>query len=276
MELVRVTPEIAREWLESNHNNRPLRGDNVKALSRDMRNDDWRMVGDPIRIDRLGNLIDGQHRLAAVVESGKTIPFYVATGLEPEDARVIDAGIKRRAGDQLVMNGHSYGVILASAYRLLLSLEVGRPYDGSFKATNQELFHTAEQHPTMLDSVLDVKGLSRIIWITPMNLAVVHYLGTRKIPTTTYEFFNKLRTGANMSATDPALLLKNRMTSGYDRPARLAQLWMTLHALILTKDGVDTYTNLQLPRGSKVEPDRVLLQMKKLDNYRDERPEVTK
>src|SRR4051794_2644385 len=97
MKLVQVTPEIAREWLESNHNNRPLRGDNVKALARDMRNDDWRLVGDPIRIDRLGNLIDGQHRLAAVVDSGVTIPFYVATGLEPEDKRVIDAGIKRRA-----------------------------------------------------------------------------------------------------------------------------------------------------------------------------------
>jgi hypothetical protein len=276
MELIEVTPEIAREWLESNNNNRPLRGDNTKALARDMRRGDWRLVGDPIRIDRLGNLIDGQHRLAAVVESGITIAFYVATGLDPDDKRVIDAGIKRRAADQLVMDGHANGVSLATALRLLLSLEVGRPYDNSLKATNQELFHTQERHPTMLDSVLEVKGLSRIVWITPMNLAVAHYLGSQKIPTTTYEFFKKLRTGVIHSPTDPALLLKNRMTSGYDRPARLAQLWMTLHALILTKDGVDTYTNLQLPRGSKVDPDRVLLQMKKLDNYRDERPGVSK
>jgi hypothetical protein len=274
MELVTVTPEMAREWLESNNGNRPLRGDNVKALARDMRSGDWRLVGDPIRIDRLGNLIDGQHRLAAVVDSGVAVPFFVGTGLDPEDKRVIDSGIKRRPGDQLVMDGRAQGVALASALRLMYSLEVGRPYDGSLKVTNAELFHTAERHPTMLDSLLATRGLSRLVYITPMNATVAHYLGYVKIPATTYDFFNKLRTAVNCTATDPALLLRNRMTSGYERPGRLAQLWLVLHALILTKDGVDTYTNLQLPRGSKVTPDRVLAQMKKLKDYKDERPEI--
>jgi len=275
MNLIHVTPEIAREYLENNHNNRPIRHNNVKALARDMRNDDWRLVGDPICFDRLGNLIDGQHRLAAVVESGKTIPFYVATGLAPEDSRVIDAGMSRRAGDQLVMDGNrANGVALASALRLLFTLEEGRPYDNSMKVTNQELFHTAERHPGLLDSVLAVKGLSRLVFITPMNGAVAHYIGSARIPTTTYQFFEKLRTAANCTATDPALLLRNRMTSGYERPGRLAQLWLVLHALILTKDDVFTITNLQLPRGSKITPDRVTAQMNKLLSYRDERPGV--
>lgn len=274
MNLVQVTPEIAREYLELNHRNRPLRSDNVKSLARDMRRNDWRLTGHPICFDTEGSLIDGQHRLAAVVESGKTIPFFVATGLNPEDKRVIDSGMKRRAADQLVMDGKSNGVALASAYRLLFTLEEGRPYDNSLKVTNQELFHTAERHPGMLDSVLAVKGLSRLTFITPMNGAVGHYLGTKKIPTTTYEFFEKLRTAANCTATDPALLLRNRMTSGYERPTRLPQLWLLLHALILTKDDVFTITNLQLPKGSKVTPDRVLAQMNKLLGYRDERPSL--
>jgi hypothetical protein len=273
MKLVNVTPEMAREWLENNLKNRPLRGDKVKAHARDMRNEQWRMVGDPIRIDTKGNLADGQHRLSAVVESGVTVPFWVLSGIDPDDKIVIDSGTMRRAGDQLVMDGRKYGVRLAAGYRLIRAIEIGRPYDGSFKITNPELFATADENPGLLDSLLATDGLSRQIHTSPTNAMVVHYLGTKKIPTTTFAYFAKLHSGANMAATDPALLFRNRMTSGYERPTGMAQLWMMAKGLVNTKDDVQA-TSMQLPKGSRVTPDRVVELVNKILSYRDERLEI--
>ena len=42
-----------------------------------MRNGLWELNGAAIVIDEFGNLIDGQHRLSAVVESGTTQQFVV-------------------------------------------------------------------------------------------------------------------------------------------------------------------------------------------------------
>lgn len=271
MKLVNVTPELAREWLDNNEKNRPLRGDKVKAHARDMRNGEWRMVGDPIRIDAKGNLADGQHRLSAVVESGVTVPFWILTGVDPEDRIVIDSGTMRRAGDQLVMDGRRHGVRLAAAYRLIRAIEIGRPYDNSFKITNVELFETADQNPGLIDSLLATDGLSRQIHTSPTNATVVHYLGTKKIPTTTYQFFDKLASGAEMSKTDPALLFRNRMTSGFEKPTGVGQLYLMLKALTNTKEDVQV-TGTLLPRGSRVGPDKILELVNRLLGYRNERP----
>src|SRR5438105_4834244 len=69
--IVKVTPELARQWLESNEDNRRLSDEWVRKLARDMVNDEFPNVGETLKFDEKGRLIDGQHRLRAVVLSGK-------------------------------------------------------------------------------------------------------------------------------------------------------------------------------------------------------------
>ncbi len=268
---VAITPEIAREWLENTRINRSRRGDRVTAYARDMRNGQWRPVGDPIRRDRLGNLIDGQHRLAAIVDSGCTIPMIVVDNLEPDDQLVLDSGAPRRAADYLHLAGTRNAVRVASVARGLFMLDQDRLYDGSLRATNQEIFETMNRYPGLLDSVNAVEGLGRQIGISPLNAGLAHVIGSEKIPVTTYQFFEKLKTGAHMAATDPALLLRNRLTSAYEIGTRIQQFYLILHALILTKDDVQTYTKLQLPRDSKVTQETIAVKVAKLRRYPDER-----
>jgi hypothetical protein len=270
---VEVTPEIARQWLESTRINRPIQMPQVKAYARDMRAGKWRPVGDTIRFDRLGNLIDGQHRLTAIVDCGVTLPLLVVTGLEPEDQLVIDGGMKRRAGDQLTLMGQKHATRIASVARGLFAIDSGRVYDSKLRVTNQEIFDTMLAYPGIIDAVHAVEGLHRQIGITALNAGLAYVIGSQKIPVTTYNFFHKLRTGANMASTDPVLLLRNRLTSSFEVGTRLQQLWLTLRAMELAKLRVESYTKLQLPRDSKVDTEAIQAKVKILRSFKDEREE---
>lgn len=106
MELKReiITPELAKKYLGGNEGNRKIRPQVVAAYMADMRNGNWNDSPDivtPIMISREGRLIDGQHRLTAVVKSGVSVVMYVAHDVEDSVFRYLDAGLKRSAADQL-------------------------------------------------------------------------------------------------------------------------------------------------------------------------------
>ncbi len=105
---VKVTPKKAEQWLEKNfRRNRKLRPAHVGKLASDMLADKWHDTGDPIKFNMMDQLIDGQHRLSAVVMSGKTVTFTVATDVSNDAINVIDTGASRSAGDVLAIAGNS-------------------------------------------------------------------------------------------------------------------------------------------------------------------------
>lgn len=100
---VLVTPEIAATYLAKNHNNRRLDMFHVRKLSKDIREGKWVLNGDTVRFDIDGNLIDGQHRLNAVIHSGVSIPMLVIEGIEnPNAFKTIDTNAKLRNVGQIL------------------------------------------------------------------------------------------------------------------------------------------------------------------------------
>jgi len=66
-----ITPEKAKELLENNaENQRKINKQRIKKYAEDMKNGSWVYNGETIIVSKSGKLIDGQHRLMAVVESG--------------------------------------------------------------------------------------------------------------------------------------------------------------------------------------------------------------
>lgn len=100
-----VGPEMAAQLLGNNTQNRKISTRIVKRYARDMANDDWHSLADPIRIARNGVILDGQHRLKAIIESGTEQCFVIAEGLEIDDQLYMDQGRKRSAADQLKIDG---------------------------------------------------------------------------------------------------------------------------------------------------------------------------
>lgn len=99
IELKTITPDDARKYLETNTDNRSVRPGHVKALARAMKNGEWKLLHQPIAFDEKGVLLDGQHRLLAVLQSGVTIETLVAWEAERASFDCIDIGAKRSLGD---------------------------------------------------------------------------------------------------------------------------------------------------------------------------------
>ena len=99
MEVHDVTPEMAREWLALNVNNRRLRTAWCRVLAARMRAEQWRCSHQGIAFNESGKLCDGQHRLAAVVESGVTCRMAVFRNVPDDAFRVLDQGAKRSFED---------------------------------------------------------------------------------------------------------------------------------------------------------------------------------
>ena len=65
----KISPEKAAEMLAANTANRPLSRSTVQAFAEAMRRGDWLVTHQGIAVDTNGVLVDGQHRLAAVIEA---------------------------------------------------------------------------------------------------------------------------------------------------------------------------------------------------------------
>lgn len=92
-----VSPMLASSILaEHNTKNRKILPSHVTALAKNMKEGTWRFNGDSIRFDSNGTLIDGQHRLMAIVKSGCTIPCIFVVGLDPDTIKCIDIEMKPR------------------------------------------------------------------------------------------------------------------------------------------------------------------------------------
>jgi len=96
-----VTPAHAEKWLEMNTGNRRMRPSHVQHLSNEMKKGRWMLSPEPIVFSRQGRLLDGQHRLSAVLMSGCTIEASVALVQNEDVFRVLDQGINRSNSDIL-------------------------------------------------------------------------------------------------------------------------------------------------------------------------------
>lgn len=96
---VKIDPETAMIWLRRNKTNRKVSQTAVARYATDMSAGNFPYTHQGIAFDRTGNLIDGQHRLHAIIQSGCTIPMQVTVNMPPEIRRAIDQGKSRTTAD---------------------------------------------------------------------------------------------------------------------------------------------------------------------------------
>lgn len=118
---MRITREMAIAWLGNNLTNRILRSRRVRLYAADMVAGRWRGEDSTIKINaKTGALINGQHRLSALIESG--LPFvWMLVQRGDGDAAAFrgDIGLKRSI---MEMSGH-HNMLVATANALLRTVE---------------------------------------------------------------------------------------------------------------------------------------------------------
>lgn len=138
-----VTPEMASDWLANNNgNNRPISMDRVRRWAGEMDAGRWKMDPTGISFTPQMLLLNGQHRLKAVVIHGKPVKFYVHYDV-PEDVRpAMDQNLVRTAGQILATEEHTpKSNQLTAAARTILESALGRA-----KPSNPEIVEFARKH----------------------------------------------------------------------------------------------------------------------------------
>ena len=96
-----ITPQQAHELLAKNVSNRAVRRSWVKTLTNVILRGEWLVTHQGIAITRENQLVDGQHRLMALVAAGRSVEMNVSYDVDPRAYGVIDGGVKRTTSDQL-------------------------------------------------------------------------------------------------------------------------------------------------------------------------------
>lgn len=104
-ELRLVTPDLAAKYLSRNGLNRPLTAPTVDFYADQMKKNLWRATGQGISIDVNNNLLDGQHRLAAIVKSRVAVLMLIIYEVDPETFDVYDSGKTRTKTDVFFIKG---------------------------------------------------------------------------------------------------------------------------------------------------------------------------
>ena len=103
-EFITITPDQAKQWLGLNLDNRNKRGWWIGAISSMIKRGEWISTHQGIAFSKSGKLLDGQHRLEAIVHSGIAIQMLVVTGVPDDAYKVLDNGIKRTLSDLTGIN----------------------------------------------------------------------------------------------------------------------------------------------------------------------------
>lgn len=110
-----ITPERAKESLKHNHpRNRTPDPREVRRLSKIPR-EKWISCASTVKFDTNGVLIDGQHRLMAIIERGEALPCDVLYNAPPELVFVVDVGRGRTLSHMLRLAGYASEGPLAAA-----------------------------------------------------------------------------------------------------------------------------------------------------------------
>ena len=244
--VTRITPGRTRALLASNTFNRPLVKRRVAQYAEDMRRGRWQLNGEPIIVSAQGLLLDGQHRLHAVVESGATVQLLVVRGVAQEAFAGIDTGGKRSAAVMLGLQGERNASTLAAAATLLWQHRHGKPLGGGVHPTRLALSALLQQEPGLRASVELVRagdGPKRLV--SPAVLAFCHHVFSQSDAELADELVEKLRTGAGLAIHSPILVLRNRLVS--TRTTRTK-------ALVLRVKGLERVQDRQAPAAADPPP----------------------
>lgn len=219
-----VTAEMAESILRTNTRNRLPRPSLVEFLAREMIYGRFLYNGESIIISKTNVLLDGQHRLMAIVSSGIACYLNIERGIDDEVMHTIDTGSARVAADVFEMNGIPNSKRVASTTRLIMdefgtSPIAGREgikAAGKVKISSGEILDFYTAHSDIIDSMTDFIGHlynTAIKLIPPSQGTAYFYLLAqgRDGDTITRSFMRELYTGLQEGKSNLAISLHKKL-----------------------------------------------------------------
>ena len=225
-----INSHTAKQILATNTKNRPLNKRNLAKISNALRSGHWKFNGDPIRISQNGELLDGQHRLSAIIQVDTAAPFVVIRGLSKTVFDTIDTNQPRTAADVFAINGEENASSLVSALRFV---DLATNDYQTNRYSNIQMQIMLEEHPLIRDSLDYIKGFKYQSLKIPIRiLHGYHYLFASKDAALADVFVAKLLTGENVNAEETVYVLRNMIIANASRSLSASYTSKYLAAII--------------------------------------------
>jgi|SRR6185312_8976377 len=225
-----ITPLMADELLRRNEGedfrNRSLSASTLDKYTDEMKRG-WKLTGETIILSKSGRLLNGQHRLHACIASERSFQTFVVFGVDDDAFAFMDIGRKRTAADIFSIHGIKDANKIAAAALWVWkyhNTKMAKPY-GSEAPTPDQLYDFYLNDARALSE--SVTAGVRFKDLAPPSLMIaLHFLCAQKSALHADKFFLGVATGANLTAKDPALKLRNRLIEERIGGTHLADIYI--------------------------------------------------
>ena len=216
-EKINITPSMAAGFLKNNPMNRKLKKRIVASYAVAMKNGDWKEDSpEVISFSGGGVLIDGQHRLNAIVVAQVPVTMWVATDVPKEVFVCLNQGAKRTTADIFGIKGVSNENLTAATIKAYLKIKSGVVLYGSSnsedKVYTEFLLNTYMKSPEYWQQIVQEgeKFYKDFMKIIPPSFICAYYAAFCDVDKVqAKQFMERLTTGVGIvSNTDPIKLLR--------------------------------------------------------------------
>lgn len=231
---VLVTPEMAREALETSDRNRAIKPRAITKYAEDMRAGNWKLNGETCKFEGSreggakfadGYLIDGQNRMLAIIEADMPVEMLVVYGVEEDSQLTIDSGVPRRFADYLsIHHGMRDVTHVASVTKWMYFWDQGVVLGaGSMSVSNSALseYFTANRDEIIAGTTGGDTLMTRAL-MTITTYSTCKIVLTRVDAEAAGVFLEALLSGAQLERGGTILTLRNRLLA--DRVSKVRRL----------------------------------------------------
>lgn len=237
--VITVTPKAAKRWMERNHlKQRNVSPSHVTHLAQQMKAGQWVMNGEPIIFGSEDELIDGQHRLMAIIESGVSCQMMVVQGVSSAVFATINTGKTRSNGNVLAMHGvpnySAVASIVAGVWNYKRALESNKGRGGSLnsyiRASKTDLVSEYDKHAHLYQHACHLGMKSKHMGaVTPIGIVMAMALIDGDQDREVIDAFgDSLASGIGLENDSPVYWLRERLNDNRAAKTKLSRHRVTL------------------------------------------------
>lgn len=232
-----IDADLADQWLAVNTLNRSIRDNFVDELVGVIRRGEWLYNGETFKFSTADELLDGQHRLKAIVKADIAVPGLVVFDLPPETQDTVDTGVRRSVSDTLKMKGEIDAIALAALMNRLFVWaygEIALRQPSRFKLSTPQALAMLAQDPQLRESLRFGRRMHELSdRIIAKSMIAANFHRFREISEEdAIDFWTRFATGNDSPVGHPTQKLRATMRRNAGRRAQKMDSFM-IHALVI-------------------------------------------
>ena len=203
---IQLTPAVAKRLLDRNVHNRKISEKIVQKYAEEIKAGEWRLTPQGIGINDRGELVDGQHRLSAIIRANQTVPMLITVGLPAASQEKVDRQRRRTLFDALYLAGKAtcrqeVEIATCITRMRMRSDSAVVPTDAAVKAM-------LDVHQESISVILARGAAKRVRGLSQASFLAAAVLYHELAPGKCLEFLDGVRTGVMLTQDHPAMRLR--------------------------------------------------------------------